>query len=96
MNITNTNLSDAFDHGIVLARIAGNYRQPSMVEKFMSKRRIAGIVTALVGLVLTMGHFVLESLSNVPERYHGHEWVVAVGVVLMLIGFVLLSGGKAR
>ena len=62
----------------------------------MSKRRIVGILVALMGLVLTIGHFVLQGLSNVPERYHGHTGVVAVGVGLMLIGFILLAGGKER
>lgn len=62
----------------------------------MSKRRITGIVMALIGLLMTMGHFVLEGLSNVPERYHGHTWVVAIGVVLMLGGFILLTGSKER
>ena len=62
----------------------------------MSKRRIVGILVALMGLVLTIGHFVLQGLSNVPERYHGHTSVVAVGVMLMLIGFFMLTAGKER
>jgi len=62
----------------------------------MSKRRIVGILVALMGLVLTIGHFVLQGLSNVPERYHGHTSVVAVGVMLMLIGFFMLTAGKQR
>ena len=62
----------------------------------MTRRRITGIVAGLIGLLLTMGHFVLEGLSNVPERYHGHTLVVAAGVGLMLIGFVLLTVGKGR
>ena len=62
----------------------------------MSRRRIIGTIAGLIGLVLTLGHFVLESLSNVPERYDGHTGVVAVGVGLMLVGFILLSGGKGR
>jgi multisubunit Na+/H+ antiporter MnhG subunit len=62
----------------------------------MSRRRIVGILVALMGLVLTIGHFVLQGLSNVPERYHGHTSVVAVGVMLMLIGFFMLTAGKER
>ena len=62
----------------------------------MTRRRITGTIVGLIGLVLTMGHFVLESLSNVPERYHGHTSVVAVGVMLMLIGFFMLAAGKER
>lgn len=60
----------------------------------MSKRRITGVVVGLIGMILTMGHFVLQSLSTVPERYHGHTWVVVVGVMLMLFGFFMLTGGK--
>ena len=60
----------------------------------MTKRRITGTLVGLLGLVLTIGHFVLQGLSNVPERYHGHTSVVAVGVVLMLIGFFILTAGK--
>ena len=59
-------------------------------------RRIVGIVIALIGLLLTIGHFVLEGLSNVPERYHGHTSVVAIGVMLMLIGFFMFTAGKER
>ncbi|HKR58433.1 MAG TPA: hypothetical protein VJS64_01770 [Pyrinomonadaceae bacterium] len=62
----------------------------------MSTRSIVGILVALLGLLLTIGHFVLQGLSNVPESYHGHTSVVAVGVMLMLIGFFMLTGGKAR
>lgn len=60
----------------------------------MSKRRITGIVVGLIGLLLTMGHFVLQGLSSVPERYHGHTSVVAVGVMLMVIGFFMVTAGK--
>lgn len=62
----------------------------------MSSRRIVGILVAVIGLLLTIGHFVLQGLSSVPERYHGHTWVVAVGVMLMLIGFFMITGGKER
>lgn len=62
----------------------------------MSKRRITGIVVGLLGLLLTMGHFVLQGLSSVPERYHGHTSVVAAGVMLMLIGFFMLAVGRER
>lgn len=62
----------------------------------MRKRRIVGILVALMGLLLTIGHFVLQGLSNVPERYHGHTSVVAVGVMLMLIGFFTLTASKER
>lgn len=62
----------------------------------MSKRRTVGILVALLGLVLTIGHFVLQGLSSVPERYHRHTSVVAVGVMLMLIGFFMLTAGKER
>jgi hypothetical protein len=62
----------------------------------MSKRRITGTIAGLMGLLLTIGHFLLEGLSIVPERYHGHTLVVAAGVGLMLIGFILLAGGKER
>lgn len=57
---------------------------------------MAGTVVGLLGLLLTMGHFVLQGLSIVPERYHGHAAVVAVGVGLTLIGFILLAGGQER
>lgn len=62
----------------------------------MSKRRIIGTLVGLLGLILTIGHFVLQGLSNVPERYHGHMSVVAVGVMLMLIGFFMLTVGRER
>lgn len=62
----------------------------------MSSRRIVGTLVALIGLLLTIGHFVLQGLSSVPERYHGHTSVVAIGVMLMLIGLFMITGGKER
>lgn len=65
-------------------------------KNLMIKRRIIGTLVGLLGLVLTIGHFVLQGLSSVPERYHGHPAVVAAGVMLMLIGFFMLTAGKER
>jgi len=62
----------------------------------MKSRHIVGILVALLGLLLTIGHFVLQGLSSVPERYHGHTSVVAVGVMLMLIGFFMITAGRDR
>lgn len=62
----------------------------------MSKQRVTGIIVGLAGLLVTMGHFILQALNNVPERYHGHTSWVAVGVILMLVGFFMLTAGKGR
>ncbi len=56
----------------------------------MNKRRFIGIVLALTGIVVSIGHLI----SRTPERYHGHELLVVIGLALTVIGILLLSREK--
>ncbi len=62
----------------------------------MSTRRIAGIIIGLAGIVLSVGHIALAFFANTPERYHGHEVVVALGLALAVIGILLLTDFDKR
>lgn len=62
----------------------------------MSTRRITGLVAGLAGLLITVAHLALALFSGTPERYHGHEAVVAIGVVLTLAGVMLMGGADKR
>jgi len=62
----------------------------------MSTRRTIGIVAAVVGLAISFGHIILAFFgtvlfSAIPEKYHGHELIVAIGIVLALGGLLLLG-----
>jgi drug/metabolite transporter (DMT)-like permease len=57
----------------------------------MRTRRTIGIVAALVGLAISLGHIILAFFSSTPERYHGHEVIVTIGIVLALGGVLLIG-----
>lgn len=60
-------------------------------ESGMSTRRTIGIVAAVIGLVISIGHILLAFISRTPEKHHGHEVIVTIGIVLALGGLLLLG-----
>lgn len=62
----------------------------------MGTRRIIGIAAGLAGIIISLGHLVLALVSNTPERYHGHEAVVAIGFALAVVGIMLLGTDRRR
>jgi len=62
----------------------------------MTTRRTIGIVAALVGLAISVGHILLAFLSSTPERYHGHEVIVTIGAVLAIGGLLLLGTDRQQ
>ncbi len=62
----------------------------------MITRRIAGIVTGAVGVLISVGHLVAVLFSNAPERYHGHETIVAIGFALTVLGLLLIGADKRQ
>ncbi len=49
---------------------------------------------AVSGVCVTIAHFALALFSNTPERYHGHEVLVVVGLALIVIGLLLIGTDK--
>ena len=62
----------------------------------MSTKRTIGIVTAIAGVAISLGHILLAVFTRIPERYHGHDGIVIFGFALAVIGLLLLSGGKQK
>jgi len=60
----------------------------------MKLRQEIGIACGLTGILINIGHFALFFVSGQTERYHGHELVIGIGVVLALIGVMLLIDKK--
>lgn len=60
----------------------------------LSNRRIIGLTTAIVGVVISIAHFVFGLFDRVPEKYHGHEVIVGLGVGLAIVGLLLLGSRK--
>ena len=62
----------------------------------MSTRRTIGIVTAIAGVAISLGHILLAVFTRIPERYHGHETIVFFGFALAVVGLLLISVGKQK
>ena len=60
----------------------------------LSNRRVAGLVTAFVGILISIGHLVFGVFDSVPEKYHSHQAIVALGFGLAILGLVLLGKGR--
>ncbi len=60
----------------------------------MSTRRIAGIVTGAIGILNSIVHLIAVLFSNAPERYHGDETIVAIGLALTVLGLLLIGADK--
>lgn len=52
----------------------------------LSNRRIIGLITAIVGVAISIGHLVFGLFDRVPEKYHGHEVIVGLGFGLAIVG----------
>ncbi len=62
----------------------------------MSTRRIVGLVMGVIGILITVTHLVAGLFFDAPERYHGHETIVAIGFVLTLLGLLLIGTDKRQ
>jgi hypothetical protein len=62
----------------------------------LNNRRIVGFVTAIVGVLISFGHLVFGIFDRVPEKYHSHQALVAIGFGLTILGLVLLGTEKQR
>ncbi len=62
----------------------------------MSTRRVVGIVTAVAGVAISIGHLVFGIFDRIPEKYHSHQAIVATGFALAIGGLLLLGTGKQR
>ena len=67
--------------------------QSAMATK---NRFIVGVVTAIVGVVISFGHLIFGLFDRVPEKYHSHQALVAIGFGLTIVGLVLLGTEKQR
>gem|GEM_PF-1551078 len=65
-------------------------------EMAVSNRRVAGLVTAVAGVLITFGHFLFGLFDRVPEKYHSHQAIVATGFGLMILGLVMLGTEKKQ
>lgn len=62
----------------------------------MRTRRIVGVVAATVGVAITIGHLVFAIFDRIPEKYHSHQAIVAIGFALAIGGLLLLGTRKQR
>ena len=62
----------------------------------MSTRRLVGIVLAIVGVAITIGHLVFAVFDRIPEKYHSHQAIVVIGFGLAIGGLLLLGTNKRR
>ena len=62
----------------------------------MSTRQVVGIALAIVGLAVSIGHLVFAIFDRIPEKYHSHQAIVAIGFALAIIGLLLLGTAKQR
>ena len=62
----------------------------------VSNRRVAGLVTAVVGVIISFGHLIFGLFDRAPEKYHSHQAIVATGFGLMIDGLLLLGTEKRR
>ena len=62
----------------------------------MSTRRVVGIVLAIVGIAITIGHLVFAIFDRIPEKYHSHQAIVVIGFALTIGGLLLLGTDKQR
>ena len=57
---------------------------------------MVGIVLALVGVTISIGHLVFGIFDRVPEKYHSHQAIVAIGFASAIGGLLLLGTNKRR
>ncbi len=62
----------------------------------LSNRRLIGLITAAVGVAISICHLVFGLFDRVPEKYHGHEVIVGLGFGLALVGLLFLAAEKQR
>jgi len=55
---------------------------------------IAGVVTAAVGVIISIGHLVFGLFDSVPEQYHSHDAIIVLGFALGIVGLLLLITKK--
>lgn len=60
----------------------------------MTLRQKIGITLGVTGILINVVHFALFFISDKPERYHEHGWIVGFGLILTLGGLLLLLDKK--
>jgi len=60
----------------------------------MILRQKIGIAASAIGILINVVNFALFFISDKPERYHEHGWVVGFGLILPLGGLLLLLDKK--
>ena len=60
----------------------------------MTLRQKIGIAASAIGILINVVHFALFFISDKPERYHEHGWIVGFGLILTLGGLLLLLDKK--
>lgn len=62
----------------------------------MGTRRIAGSVTGMSGILITVAHLIAVLFSDLQEQYHGHETLVAIGFAPTVLGLLLIGTDKQQ
>ena len=62
----------------------------------MTLRQKIGITLGVTGISINVVHFALFFISDKPERYHEHGWIVGFGLTLTLGGLILLDKKQER
>lgn len=60
----------------------------------MTLRQKIGIAFAIAGILINVAHFALFFFSDEPEKYHGHELVIILGIALVLVGVAMTVDNK--
>ena len=57
---------------------------------------MVGIVLAIVGVAISIGHLVFAIFDRIPEKYHSHQAIVVIGFALAIGGLLLLGTNRRQ
>lgn len=57
---------------------------------------MVGIVLAIVGIAISIGHLVFAIFDRIPEKYHSHQAIVVTGFALAIGGLLLLGTNRRQ
>ena len=60
----------------------------------MSTRRIIGVVTAVIGALISVGHLVLMVFTDLVRKYHGYETWIGIGFILSVAGIIVIGSDR--